>query len=102
LLTCPTFILATTNYPENFLENIIDRPERFDIVQEIKCPGLEDKINYLEFLLGEKTIDTNQELKNILRKAELSYAHLKECVLQLKLKNIPLEQSIKKLLDHKE
>src|SRR5690606_31658097 len=35
----PTFIIATTNHPENLLSSLANRPGRFDLMAELQAPS---------------------------------------------------------------
>ncbi len=74
----PTVILSTTNYPKNFLENILDRPGRFDEVIEFKLPAGETALKYAESL----NFPLNDFDKRELLKGELSLAHIKEAIVK--------------------
>lgn len=41
------YVIATTNYPENLPNNVIDRPGRFDIIIDFPCPTDHEKELYL-------------------------------------------------------
>lgn len=74
----PTAIFATTNYPQNFLENIIDRPGRFDEVIEIDLPTRDTVIKYISELLDR---ELNEFEIDCIWKG-MSIAHAKEAVVR--------------------
>lgn len=74
----PTVILSTTNYPKNFLENILDRPGRFDEVIEFKLPSGEAALAYAESL----NIQLSDFDKHSLLKGGVGLAHVKEAVVR--------------------
>jgi SpoVK/Ycf46/Vps4 family AAA+-type ATPase len=90
----PTMILATTNHPEKFLENLTDRPQRFDDVIEVKPPTGEFRAKFLEFFSqGE----ASEVAKNMIKEKKfdsLSVAHLKEIVIRAAIFDLTLEESI--------
>lgn len=97
--TLPTMILATTNFPENFLENLTDRPQRFDDVIEVKLPAPSFRAKFLEFFAGGKA-DVTEELKNTIMQKEydtFSVAHIKEVVVRSLIYDITLLESIKQV-----
>jgi SpoVK/Ycf46/Vps4 family AAA+-type ATPase len=73
----PTVILSTTNYPKNFLANIIDRPGRFDEVVEFSLPTGKAALSYA------KSLDiplTDLDVHSIL-KGGLGLAHVKKALI---------------------
>jgi len=72
--------LATTNYPEQLGERIINRPSRFDKRFKIGHPNAESRKMYLEYLIGKDRIDKlNIPVDKWVEDTEgFSLAHLKE------------------------
>ena len=95
--TIPTMILATTNYPQNFLENLINRPQRFDDVMEVKRPTPEFRAKFLEFF--SQNLATDSAKKQIMDKKydNFSVAHIKEVVIRSALYDISMEESMLQL-----
>lgn len=93
----PTMILATTNYPEKFLENLTDRPQRFDDVMEIKTPSGEFRAKFLEFFSQGAASDTSKSMIKDRKYDGFSVAHVKEVVIRSALYDISLEESIESL-----
>lgn len=94
--TVPTMIIATTNYPENFLENLTDRPQRFDDVIEVKRPEASFRSKFLEFF-GNGKIEVNEEIKKKIQQKEydnFSIAHIKEIVVRSLIYDISIAESI--------
>lgn len=96
----PTFIVATTNHPENLLASLADRPGRFDLVMELKAPSYEERCALVEFIAGHPLDDiTRVALKS--RGAEsFSIAHLNEVVIRADLDDKTYAQVIQELVDH--
>lgn len=90
----PTMIVATTNHPEKFLENLTDRPQRFDDVMEVKPPTPEFRAKFLEFFSqGEASVQAQEMVKD--RKFDgFSVAHIKEIVIRAALMDLTIEDSI--------
>lgn len=98
----PTLIIATTNYPQNLLSALADRPGRFDMMMELKAPSLSEKIDLMEFI-GKRSIDEDAKKLLASKKAEsLSIAHLKEIVIRSRLHNKSVSVVIREVLAHKE
>jgi hypothetical protein len=74
-----SIVIATTNYPEELEQNLIDRPSRFDLVIEIPNPTNSEAKQYFESFLGRPLEDGEIRFEN------LSVAHIKEIVLQHKM-----------------
>jgi len=72
--------LATTNYPEELGERIINRPSRFDKRFKIDHPNPESRKMYFEYLIGSKRIaELNIPIDKWVQDTEdFSLAHLKE------------------------
>lgn len=89
--TIPVFILATTNYPENFMGNLTNRPNRFDDKIEVGYPTGEQRVALLKFFGKEMITEVAEDamLKNSTK--EFSPAHIREVVIRAKIydKTIP-------------
>jgi ATP-dependent 26S proteasome regulatory subunit len=96
--TIPTMILATTNFPENFLENLTNRPQRFDDLIEVKRPQGEQRAKFLEFFsLGEASESALTKIKHKKYDELFSVAHVKEVVIRSALYDISLESAMDQL-----
>lgn len=97
--TIPTFILATTNYPENFMGNLMNRPNRFDDKIEVGYPTKDQRSKLLEFF--GKTDVTSESLTAIEdnRCKEFSPAHIREVVIRSKLYDKSMESVIKEMCE---
>lgn len=88
----PVLIMATTNYPENFMGNLTNRPERFDDKMEVGFPDGDQRFKLLKFF-GEKYV-SKETLEEIRKKdyAKFTPAHLKEIVIRSRIYEVdPLE-----------
>jgi AAA+ superfamily predicted ATPase len=95
--TIPTMILATTNYPENFLENLTNRPQRFDDVMEVKRPSAEFRAKFLEFFSQGKATESSKLAIQDNKYNNFSVAHVKEVVIRSALYDITLEEAMLQL-----
>jgi SpoVK/Ycf46/Vps4 family AAA+-type ATPase len=95
----PTAILATTNFPENFLGNITNRPQRFDTKIEVKPPTGEERADFLKFF--SNNIASEDALTEIKDKkfAKLTPAHIKEVLMRSELEDITLLESLAQIQD---
>lgn len=93
----PTMVIATTNYVSNFLENLTNRPGRFDDKIEINPPSSDARKKLLSFFsLNEAS---NESLSEIIKKDYdgFSVAHIKEAFIRSKIYNFDLIESIKQV-----
>lgn len=79
----PTLILATTNYPENFMGNLTNRPNRFDDKIRVGYPKAEQRKQLLQFYDKENLV-TDKALMAIASKKcdEFSPAHIREVIIR--------------------
>jgi len=92
--TIPTFILATTNYPENFMGNLTNRPNRFDDKIEVSYPSGAQRAMLLEFFSKESLTVESQDLIKHNKCKEFSPAHIREIVIRSKIYDKTIEQVI--------
>lgn len=85
--TLPVMIIATTNYPENFAENLMNRAGRFDDKIKVGTPDREARAQLLKFF--SKGQATEAEINMIMSVScqEFSPAHIRECYMRSKLHN---------------
>lgn len=97
----PTFIIATTNYPQNLLSALADRPGRFDLIMPLKNLSYEEKIALVEFI-GKRPLSEADKLvfKNK-DTVDFSVAHLKEIVVRSRLHDRSIADVVKELVEHK-
>lgn len=93
----PTMILATTNYPEKFLENLTDRPQRFDDVIEVCPPSGEFRSKFIEFFSQGEASDSAKEKIKDKKYDGFSVAHVKEVVIRSAIYDITLEEAMDQL-----
>jgi ATP-dependent 26S proteasome regulatory subunit len=98
----PTFIVATTNHPENLLESLADRPGRFDLMLELNPPTKEERTELLKFISRRDL--TADEIEAIQHKGtdNFSIAHLEEIPVRAELHDKTYVQVIKELVAHSE
>jgi SpoVK/Ycf46/Vps4 family AAA+-type ATPase len=92
--------LATTNYPEELAERIINRPSRFDRRYEITLPNEEVRRFYFENTLKPedlKVVDINLWVQET---DGLSIAHLREVIVSTVIQGNTFEDTIKLLKDY--
>lgn len=91
----PTLIIPTTNYPENLLANIANRPKRVDKKIKFDYPTGEERKQLLKFYDTDNVI-TEEILDYIAHKkfAEFTPAHISEIFLRSDLEDLTLRESI--------
>ena len=97
----PTFIIATTNNPEQSVGALIDRPGRFDKVIELKTPDENECINLLGFISKKELSKEEIEAAKLAAKNEFSIAHLQEVVVRSLLDDSSMMEVTKQLVEHK-
>jgi len=98
----PTFIIATTNNPNNLVDSLADRPGRFDKLIKMWYPNATERINLVAFI-AKRTL-TESEIAAISHKKadDFSIAHLKEIVIRNKISDKSIEDIIDEMSKHKE
>jgi SpoVK/Ycf46/Vps4 family AAA+-type ATPase len=80
--TIPVYIIATTNFPENFLENLTNRPGRFDDKFEVGYPPPKFRSALLSFYGKDMVTSTDLEEITKSKYDQLTPAHIKEIVIR--------------------
>lgn len=96
----PTFIIATTNYPERLLKVLADRPGRFDQLIKLQPPSYEERCTLVEFISKRALTDDDKQALALSGCKEMSIAHLNEAVIRSRLRRITLRESLQQLIDH--
>ena len=97
----PTFIIATTNHPENLLASLADRPGRFDLMLKLQAPNHEEKIALMEFICKRSISEEEKEALGVKGTEDFSVAHLEEVAVRAELDDKTHAQVIKEMIDHK-
>lgn len=100
----PVLMLVTTNYPENLLGNLTNRPQRIDDKIEIGFPPPEARYELMKFFGGANS-PPEEILKKIKDKkyGEFSPAHIKEIYVRSAIYDLPIEETmdqIQKEIEH--
>lgn len=97
--TIPTMIIATTNYAENFAENLTNRPGRFD--DKLKVGYLDAKARQSLLMFFTKGSATEEQLKLIASKdcEKFLPAHIREAHLRSRLRSESIETTIKRIIE---
>ena len=96
----PTFIVATTNHPENLLESLADRPGRFDLMLQLNPPSNDEKKLLLEFISKRALTDDEKEAITMKGTEDFSIAHLEEVAVRSLLHDKTYKQVVTELVDH--
>jgi len=94
----PTFILATTNYPENFLGNLMNRYGRFDDKIEVDFPNGEQRAALFRFFAKKDLDDSAIKLMESDKTKEFSPAHIKEVIIRSMLYDKTETEVIKEII----
>lgn len=95
----PTAIIATTNYPQNLLDSLTDRPSRFDDLIKFDKPSAEMRSEFLKFFAKDKV--TNEDINEIMlnKYSIFSIAHIKEVFIRSELNDLTLKQSMEEVFN---
>lgn len=97
----PTFIISTTNNPEQSVGALIDRPGRFDKVVELNTPNKEESVDLLEFIAKRKLTEEEIEAGEIASKNKFSIAHLQEIVVRSVIDDSTFMEVTLEMIEHK-
>jgi SpoVK/Ycf46/Vps4 family AAA+-type ATPase len=91
----PTFIIATTNYIENFMGNLTNRPGRFDEKIKVDLPSAEARAKLMQFY-DTSGILSESALKKIASKKcdKFTPAQLQEIIVRSEINGIDPEKVI--------
>lgn len=94
----PTFILATTNYPENFLGNLMNRYGRFDDKIEVGFPDGKARVALFNFFAKKELPAEAVTLMESDKTKEFSPAHIKEIIIRSMLYDKTEAEVIKEII----
>jgi len=90
-----TIVIATTNYPEDLPDRIINRPSRFDRVTYVGVPSLKDRILYLT----EKSKNLSKpQIKGWAKETDgWTLAHLKELIIAVEVFDLDCDDTVDRI-----
>jgi hypothetical protein len=97
----PTFIIATTNHPEQVAEALIDRPGRFDKCLELKSPNQDESVQLYRFFLDKELDEDTLKAAEIAAKNKFSIAHISESITRSELDDTTILEAVNSLVEHK-
>ena len=92
----PTFIVATTNYPENLLGALV-RPGRFDLMLELHPPSADERKALFEFISNREMLPEEETAIRSKEADGFSIAHIEEVIVRSLLHDKTIEQVIREL-----
>lgn len=98
----PTFIVATTNHPENLLASLANRPGRFDLMIKLEAPSYEEKVQLTGFIAKRDLTDEEKLALSNPKMKDFSIAHLEEIVVRSLLHDKTMAVVIDELIEHSE
>lgn len=98
----PTFIIATTNHPENLLASLADRPGRFDLMMKLQPPSHQEKIALMKFICRRDLTQDEEQCLGVKGSEEFSIAHLEEIAVRAELHDKTYAVVVDELIKHKE
>lgn len=81
----PVYILATTNFPENLMGNLTNRPDRFDDKIKVDFPSAEARASLLKFYLKDSLTPEALNLISSKKCDEFTPAHIREIRLRSRI-----------------
>lgn len=96
----PTFIIATTNHPENLLASLADRPGRFDLMLKLVPPNHAEKCALMEFICKRELNQDEKDCLNAKGAEEFSVAHLEEIAVRAELDDKTHAQVVEEIINH--
>lgn len=96
----PTFIIATTNHPENLLASLADRPGRFDLMLKLQPPNHAEKILLMEFICKRPLNEDEKACLGIKDTEGFSVAHLEEIAVRAELDDKTHAQVVTEMVNH--
>jgi len=96
----PTFIVATTNHPQNLVGALANRPGRFDLMMKLKAPTHDEKIALFEFI--SKRTANDEEKKALGKKGTESFsiAHIEELIVRSLIHDKTINKVVDELVAH--
>lgn len=98
----PTFIIATTNHPENLLSSLANRPGRFDLMIELMPLSKEERVRLLEFVCKREVTKDEKAAISLKGTEKFSIAHIEEVVIRAELHDKTFKQVVEELVKHAE
>lgn len=92
--------LATTNYPEELADRVMNRPSRFDRRHEIGLPNAAVRKFYLENTLFPEDLAQINIDEWVEKSDKLSVAHLRELIVSTVIQGNSFDETIKLLQDY--
>ena len=100
VFSLPTFIIATTNHPENLLASLADRPGRFDLMMKLQPPSHNEKIALMNFISKRELTDDEKACLGVKGTEMFSVAHLEEIAIRAELDDKTYSQVVKEIVEH--
>ena len=94
----PVYIIATTNFPENYMENLVNRPGRLDDKIHVGYLKGTDREKLLKFISkGNVSEEALEEIKKD-KYSSLTTAHVKESYIRSRLNDKPMDEVLSDIL----
>jgi len=96
----PTFIIATTNTPQNLLKSLADRPGRFDKLIELEAPKDDERVALLAHIAKRELTEEEILAAKSKNAQSLSISHLSEIVIRSELDEKSFQEVIDDMANH--
>ncbi len=98
----PTFIVATTNFPQNLISSLADRPGRFDQLIELLPPTAEERVQLYEFFVRRPATEKEISILKGTKGKKLSIAHIKEIPIRMAIHDKDIDAVVSEMNAHTE
>lgn len=96
-----TYIVCTTNHPENLISSLSDRPGRIDVLQELLPPDDKERVELVKFIAKRDL--TEEEIITIKKECkDFTIAYLTEVVVRSEINRTNFKTTIQEIKSHKE
>jgi len=90
-----TVMIATTNYPEDLPDRIINRPSRFDRISYLGATTEEERLEY--FKQKCQTTPESVYKKWVKATEDWTFAHIKELIISVEVNSLPYKETLVRL-----
>lgn len=94
----PVLILATTNFPQIFMGNLTNRPERFDDKIEVPYPDASYRVELLKFFSKKEVPESVLKDLGSSKCAKFSPAHIREIVIRSRIYEKTMEVTLQEII----
>jgi SpoVK/Ycf46/Vps4 family AAA+-type ATPase len=94
--------VATTNFPQNLISSLADRPGRFDQLIELLPPTAEERVQLYEFFVRRPATEKEISILKGTKGKKLSIAHIKEIPIRMAIHDKDIDAVVSEMNAHTE